>query len=323
MIDYYLKSDASGPITLEILEKDGRVVRRYSSEDPVTPIPDPPNAPVPVYWYRQPQVLSTRTGMHRFIWDVHYDPLPARAGGGGLSIQAIPRNSAPALTTPWVNPGVYTVKLTVNGKSVTQPLTVKQDPRVKTPALEMQRVYTMTKAMYDGAVDAQRAAMTLADVRQQAAKRRAEAKDALAAALDAFNERAAALEGTRPGEGGGGRGGRGGGPPAAQGGGRGAGGAAAPAETLWGVSTAPGSIGALMNSMQAADVAPTANTLAAITRARQQAASVMTRWNAMRTVEIPALNAKLKAAGLAPITAALSPTHPQPPGDRPRQRSRG
>ncbi len=302
MIDYYLKADASGPITLEILEKDGRVVRRYSSEDPVTPIPDPPNAPVPVYWYRQPQVLSTRTGMHRFIWDVHYDPLPARAGGGGgLSIQAIPRNSAPALTTPWVNPGVYTVKLTVNGKSVTQPLTVKQDPRVKTPALEMQRVYTLTKAMYDGAVDAQRAAMTLADVRQQAAKRRAEAKDALAAELDAFNERAAALEGTRPGEGGGGRGGRGGGPPTAQGGGRGAGGAAAPAETLWGLSTAPGSIGALMNSMQAADVAPTANTLAAITRARQQAASVMTRWNAMRTVEIPALNQKLKAAGLAPI----------------------
>ena len=60
-------------------------------------------------------------------------------------------------------------------------------------------------------------------------------------------------------------------------------------------------MGALMNSMQAADVAPTANTLAAITRARQQAASVMARWNAMRTVEIPALNAKLKAAGLAPI----------------------
>jgi len=251
---------------------------------------------VPVYWYRQPQVLSTRTGMHRFIWDVHYDPLPARAGGGGgLSIQAIPRNSAPALTTPWVNPGVYTVKLTVNGKSVTQPLTVKQDPRVKTAALEMQRVYTLTKAMYDGAVDAQRAAMTLADVRQQVAKRRAEAKDALAAAL------AAALEGARPGDGGGGRGGRGGGPPAAQGGGRGADGAAAPAETLWGLSTAPGSIGALMNSMQAADVAPTANTLTAITRAQQQAARVMGRWTTMRTVEIPALNAKIKAAGLAPI----------------------
>jgi hypothetical protein len=68
---------------------------------------------------------------------------------------------------------------------------------------------------------------------------------------------------------------------------------------LWTVST---SLGALMNSMQAADVAPTANTLAAVTAAQQNAARVMARWTALRTVDLPALNALLKGAGLPALT---------------------
>ena len=50
--------------------------------------------------------------------------------------------------------------------------------------------------------------------------------------------------------------------------------------------------------MQAADVAPTANILAAVNGARATAARVMAKWNALRNIELPALNAQLKAAGL-------------------------
>jgi hypothetical protein len=56
-----------------------------------------------------------------------------------------------------------------------------------------------------------------------------------------------------------------------------------------------------MNAMQAADVAPTATTLAAATAARGAADSVMARWGALKTVDLPALNTTLKAAGLPPI----------------------
>jgi hypothetical protein len=56
-----------------------------------------------------------------------------------------------------------------------------------------------------------------------------------------------------------------------------------------------------MNSMQSADVAPTANTLAAIATARATAARVMAKWNALRNVDLPPLNARLKAAGLGQI----------------------
>jgi hypothetical protein len=239
--------------------------------------------------------------MHRFAWDVHYQPLAGLVPGEGalgavptqLPIQAIPFNTVPAPTTPWVNPGTYVAKLTVDGKSYTQPIVVKQDPRVKTPAMAMQQVYSLTSAAYYGAAEARIAAARLGAVRQQLAK--VPAQGAVAQSLATFGQKAAALEGTPPAAGGG-RGVRGGGP---AGGGRGDPPAATAIDTLWAVSA---SLGAVMNAMQAADVAPTANTLAAVTAAQQNAARVMARWTALRTVDLPALNAQLKGAGLTPLT---------------------
>jgi photosystem II stability/assembly factor-like uncharacterized protein len=300
IINYHI-GRTTAAVALEIVNKDGRLVRRYRSDDPLPAIPDAPNAPVPLYWYRQPQRLSGEQGMHRFIWDLHYQPLPDVAGGspvgsgrGGLPIQAIPYNTAPAPGTPWVSPGTYTVKLTVDGQTYTQPLTVKQDPRVKTPALVMQQVYSLTDALYFGALDAQQAATTIASWRERASALRA--NGGVTAVLDRFTAKASALAGAAPSAGFGGRGGRGGGPAAAAPGPPGP--SAAVAETLWAVR---GQLAGLMNSMQGADVAPTANTLAAVASGRAAAAATMARWNTLKTVDLPALNAQLRGAGLEPI----------------------
>jgi hypothetical protein len=116
----------------------------------------------------------------------------------------------------------------------------------------------------------------------------------------AFAKRAEALHGVQPDEGGGrGRGGRGAALPAGRG--RAASGAQVAAETLWGVISGPASLGALMNSLQAADVAPTRNAENAIAAAQAAAARVMARWRTLRTVELPALNAKLEQAGLPAV----------------------
>ena len=150
------------------MDAAAKTVREYSSADRPG-APDPTTAPVPLYWYRPPQVLSAAPGMHRFTWDLHYQPIPgAPAGGrGGLPIAAVPHDTVPAPATPWVAPGVYTVKLTAGGKTYTQPLTVKMDPRVKTPVLGLQQQFTLSKALYDATRDIAAALQQLRSVRQQ------------------------------------------------------------------------------------------------------------------------------------------------------------
>ena len=161
----------------------------------------------------------------------------------------------------------------------------------------MQQVYALTDAIYFGALDAQSAATDAAALRERAASIRASASGPAAAALDAFVQRVQEVEGTAPRPGGaGGRGGRGGGaaapaaaPPSAA-----TPSAATVGDTLWGVR---GTLSGLMNSLQAADVAPTANTRRALTTALATAKQVTARWNAIRTTELAALNATLKANG--------------------------
>jgi photosystem II stability/assembly factor-like uncharacterized protein len=123
-IDYYLKTSARGPVTLEILDPAGEVVRKFSSEDKRTPV-NLETLNIPAYWVRTPESLSTAAGMNRWIWDLRSTPAARPAGGGGGG-GGFGRGGA-AL----VLPGVYTVKLTVGGNSYTQPLIVKMDPRTK------------------------------------------------------------------------------------------------------------------------------------------------------------------------------------------------
>jgi len=62
---------------------------------------------------------------------------------------AIYQNTDPNPSSPWVMPGVYTVKLTVNGTTYSQPLTVKMDPRAKTPVKDLQLQHDLALDLYD------------------------------------------------------------------------------------------------------------------------------------------------------------------------------
>ena len=125
LIDYYLKSNANRPVTLEILDPSGDVIRRYSSEDKPTRV-NPDTLNIPSFWVRTPEPLSAAAGMHRWIWDLRPTPPQRPAGGGGGGGGGFGGRGVSA-----VLPGTYTVKLTTGGKSYTQPLVVKMDPRAK------------------------------------------------------------------------------------------------------------------------------------------------------------------------------------------------
>src|SRR5581483_2604317 len=79
IIDYYLAAAEATPVSLEILDSAGNLVRRYSSTDKSEPLRD--TGQVPWYWIRPQRVLPASAGMHRFVWDLHYTPAP----GGRVS----------------------------------------------------------------------------------------------------------------------------------------------------------------------------------------------------------------------------------------------
>lgn len=142
VINYHLKEAAT--VSLEIWDANGKLVRKYTPNDPADIIP--PNN-VPAYWIRPQQVLSGAAGSHRFVWDLHY---PSLDGPVAFPIAATYRNTAPRPTGPWVMPGNYTVKLTVNGQSFTQTLRVKMDPRVPTSTTQLQQQFDLSLDCYEG-----------------------------------------------------------------------------------------------------------------------------------------------------------------------------
>jgi photosystem II stability/assembly factor-like uncharacterized protein len=128
IVDYTLGAGASGPVTLEVLDSAGKLVRRYSSDD--KPQPQNPNQiNVPMYWVRAPRVLSAAPGMHRWVWDMRYPP--PDTSEHEYPIAAIVHDTPKYPLGPLAVPGPYTVRLTAGGKILTQALTLKMDPRVK------------------------------------------------------------------------------------------------------------------------------------------------------------------------------------------------
>ena len=148
IFDYYLGANATGPVTLEILDSAGKLVRKYSSTDPVTPL-DPLTYPVPLYWARQPRALAATPGHHRWVWDLFYTPVTGMNTGPDAD-QAVPGDTPSVPTSPFANPGAYTAKLTAGGKTLTQTFTIKMDPRVKTTAVDWLSQFTVSKQLYDG-----------------------------------------------------------------------------------------------------------------------------------------------------------------------------
>ncbi|MBS1714985.1 MAG: glycoside hydrolase [Armatimonadetes bacterium] len=127
ILDYWLPADAKS-VVIEVLDGDLHVVRRYSSDDVPFRI-DPKTVPSPTYWLREPKSVGTTKGAHRWLWDMRRDPLTV---GGGVPMTAVLRDTPFGATGPWAPIGTYTVRLTVDGASVEQPLTLRLDPRVTT-----------------------------------------------------------------------------------------------------------------------------------------------------------------------------------------------
>ncbi|HMJ47252.1 MAG TPA: hypothetical protein VK498_07980 [Ferruginibacter sp.] len=142
MIDYYIQ-DQAGEVILEITDVQGKVIRKFSSNDKPVEIP-PVN--IPLYWIRPQQLLSASPGSHRFLWDMRYEPLDLAPS---FPIAAIYNNTAPNPSSPWVMPGNFIVRLVVDGKVYSAPLTVKIDPRVKASIKDLGMQHERSLMLYN------------------------------------------------------------------------------------------------------------------------------------------------------------------------------
>lgn len=282
IINYYLKSAANGPVVLEIFDSAGKPVARFSSADK----PDDVEAigkevNIPTYWIRPSQILSGQPGMQRFVWNLHY---PASGGQRPeFPIAAIYGDTERHPLGPWASAGNYDVKLTVNGRSYTQPLTVKMDPRVKASAADLAQQHAIAMRCYEGVKQAREAIEQIRKIRTQLRSLRDRAgQGPLAEGTAALERKAGALEGA------GGGGFRGGG-----------GGGASGEPTL---SRMSGELSGLMNLVEGADVAPTTQAVAASEQAQRSLVQVLARWSELKDKDIKALNEQLTKSGLPALT---------------------
>jgi hypothetical protein len=120
IINYYLRQKPKAPIRLEILHAGGTVIRTLKSTvEPPEYAPDDPDEPT-----EPPEpAVPADSGVQRAVWDLRYDP-PEKAKPAKLDF-GWPDFGPDAL------PGTYTVRLVVDGRSYSEPLTLDPDPRVQ------------------------------------------------------------------------------------------------------------------------------------------------------------------------------------------------
>jgi hypothetical protein len=196
MIEYFLPSVPAGPVVVEILDAKGAAVNRYSSDAPApaagggrggrgggggagaaaAPPDDPDAAPAGGFGGRggggAPPRVTKVEGMNRFVWDVRHQ--------NGLG--------AP--------PASYQARLTVDGKTFTQPFTVLIDPLLAEEGLTPADI----QGQFDHNVKMREltAQMTQVVTRVRTARQAAAPDPKLSAALTAIYERLVATpEGVR------------------------------------------------------------------------------------------------------------------------------
>jgi photosystem II stability/assembly factor-like uncharacterized protein len=147
IINYVLTAPAVS-VLVEIIDAGGRVVRRYTSEEQVEPPRD--EGQVPRLWIRPADPPGKTAGMHRIAWDLHY--APPKVASFSYPIAATPGNTARVPKGPLAPAGGYTVRLRARGETLTQPLRLRMDPRVKTPPSALDQQFKLSMRLY-GAIN--------------------------------------------------------------------------------------------------------------------------------------------------------------------------
>jgi photosystem II stability/assembly factor-like uncharacterized protein len=282
IIDYFLPRDAKGVVTLEVLDSKADLVRRYRSDDPPD-ITDEELARelIPQYWIALPRILDKTSGMHRWVWDLHY-PAPVSITRG-FPISAVPHATPREPQGPIALPGNYVIRLTVDGHRLEQPLILSPDPRVALPAAALEQQFLLSSKLA-GALSASSSALLEARS-QQKQLQEIKATGAAQQAVTAFDKELSALLGASAQD-----------EPADAG--------KAEAKSL--LPQMQGQLDTLYKEVLRGDGAPTTAQLSASTAAQDKVGALLQRWRQLQS-GLPALNKTLQAARLPQIRTDTPP----------------
>ena len=281
IIDYLLPTSTVGPVMLEILDGQGKLVRRYSSADkPEQAREELDRELIPLYWLRPPRTLSVDAGMHRWVWDLRFPP--PNSTTHEYPIAAVPHNTPRNPRGPLVPPGKYSVRLISDGRTSTAELTVKIDPRVKASPADLQKQFDLEVGVVSGVSKSSEALAQARSIREQIGKLVSTTSSPPKEQLGALDKKVSdLLEGEKE---------------------SGAGG-----EKAASLTDTNGNLIELYKQVERADAAPTQAQVAASTKSETALASMLTHWNDLKSRDIPALNQQLKSAGLPPLRLDLPP----------------
>jgi len=280
ILDYFLRSSA-GEVGIEIMDTAGKLIRKFSSADKPEAV-DEKKLNIPTYWIRPQQIVSNSAGMHRFVWDLHYSA--PESVKHEYPISAIYRDTPRSPLGPAVLPGSYTVKITVNGKSYTQPLTVKMDPRVKASEDDLRRQFELEIGIVEAMNQSYDALQQVRNLREQLKSVKARVKRGqMQREVDTLEQRASDLEGTEGGWG------------------------ALFLSTPEGRSLTRLNVGlkTLLAAVDSADTAPTKAESDAFHDAQNAVKEQLTLWSEIKTKDVPALNKQLQKSGLPALDLSI------------------
>jgi photosystem II stability/assembly factor-like uncharacterized protein len=269
LIDYYLSAPAKS-VTLEILDGQNHLVRRFSNtERPDITEEELKKQLIPLYWVRNFKSLSTEAGMHRWEWHLRY-PAPA-SSRHEYPIAAIPHDTPRLPLGPTVVPGTYTVRLTVDGKVLTAPLTVKMDPRIKTSPAGLQKKFEAETRLATMMTQTNQALTQGGAIRAQLEKVNDSSKADVKNAVGEFQKKLGGLIGTP-------------------------GGFFAPPSQEVTLGRVNGEAGTLYQQIWQVDAEPTSSQNDALSATEKSSTEVLKRWADFKNTELPALNRLLREA---------------------------
>jgi photosystem II stability/assembly factor-like uncharacterized protein len=282
-LDYDLPHPAQ-TVTLEILDSSGNVLRKYSSDDPVTPTPEELRTGlIPAYWPKMDGPLPIAAGMHRWVWDLR--STAPTATSYSYPIAAVPHRTPLVPQGPLVVPGTYTVRLTVDGKRETASLQVKMDPRVHMSQAELEALHTAQVTMANSLDGLAKADLQAHSVMEQVA---AVQDPALAKQLSTSSAALKTiLDGTGPNA----------------------------TKRLPGIDEVTAEATLLYGELEQADANPTAALLAAAAHVQKEGAEVLPGWEQFKQTQLPEMNRQIKNSHHPAINPDRKPTDMPQTGD--------